>query len=237
MLSWLNKLAWIVIVSLILGGVSYYLYRYTENDRRIHQLEQETTHLKQMVQRLTASRRVAELMLTGRRTDAGQPITKMLFVEYARDQESAVNVREFELTGNEVHVDAKVIRFDRDFVLENDPLRGCSIALFTRIFGDKQAPAQGPLIDAPGVAPEIYKGANPASADFEARLWKDFWRLLEDPVYAKSHGVRVAQGEGVWWPPQEGKLYTLSINADGGLELNSEPIKPIYLQAMKKLTR
>jgi hypothetical protein len=82
---------------------------------------------------------------------------------------------------------------------------------------------------------EVYRGSDPQAAEFEQRLWKDFWRLLEDESFAKQHGVRVAQGEGVWWPPEQGKLYTLSIASDGGLELKSEPVKAIYIEAMKRL--
>ena len=47
-----------------------------------------------------------------------------------------------------------VIRFNQNFVTENDPLRGHSIALFTRIYGDKQTPANAYVIDQPG-KPEV----------------------------------------------------------------------------------
>jgi hypothetical protein len=236
MLKTLNRLAWILVAAVLLGGISYWMHRYTENERRIRQLEVEKRQLQAMVQRLTSQRRVAEMIVTGRRVEEGVPKLQLLFVEYARDEQTPVSVRDLTLSGTEVHIDAKVIRFDRNFVFEGDPLRGVSVALFTRAYGDKQTPEKGVVLDPAGVAPEVYKGADPAAADFEARLWKDFWRLLEDEPYAKAHGVRVAQGEGVWWPPQEGRLYTLCVGADGGIALKSEPVKAIYLEAMKKLT-
>lgn len=235
MVSLVHKLTWILVAAIILAGASWWLYRYTENERRIRDLEREKQQLQAMVQRLTSQTRVAEMMLLERSTEEGHPAMQVLFVEYARDGEVAANVRRFSLKGREVHVDAKVIRFERDFLYENDPLRGTSVALFTKIYGNLTSPENGAPIDPEGAAPEVYRGANPEAAEFEARLWKDFWRLLEDEAYAKEHGVRVAQGEGVWWPPQEGKLYTLSIAADGGLELKSEPVKAIYLEAMRKL--
>jgi len=201
----------------------------------LRRLEQEKQQLQDMVDRLTSHRRVAEIMVIDRRTSSDGPEIDLLFVEYARDGQVAANTRRFTIHGNEVHVDAKVIRFQRGFLYEDDPLRGSSIALFTRIYGDKTPPEHGIPIDEQGVAPEVYRGADPRAAEFEARLWKDFWRLLEDDEYAKMHGVRIAQGEGIWWPPQDGRLYTLSIAADGGIELTSEPVKAIYLEAMKRL--
>ena len=235
MLGTVNKLAWILIAAIILAGASYWMYRYTESERRVRQLELEKQQLQQMVERVTSQRRVAEILLTGRRMSDGVPQLDLLFVEYSKDGEVAVSVRQFTVQGREVHIDAKVISFDRGFLYENDPLRGSSIALFTRIFGDKTAPERGEAIDPQGAAPEVYRGADPRAAEFEQRLWSDFWRLLEDEKYAKQHGVRIAQGEGKWWPPQEGKLYTLSIAADGGLELKSEAVKAIYLEAIKRL--
>ena len=235
MLGTLNRLAWILVAAILLAGASFWLYRYTENARKLRQLEQEKQQLQQMVERLTSERRVAEVLVMGRRMAGGVPQTELLFVEYAHNGETAASVRRFTIQGNEVHVDAKVISFDRGFLYENDPLRGSSIALFTRIYGDKTAPEHGEAIDPEGAAPEVYRGGDPRAAQFEASLWKDFWRLLEDEQYAKEHGVRIAQGEGVWWPPLEGKLYTLSIESDGGLALNSEPVKAIYIEAMKRL--
>lgn len=235
MLRTLNRLACILVAAVILGGASYWMYKYTESQRRIAQLELEKAQLKQFVERLTSQRRVAEMMLIGRDNVDGVPIQKMIFVEYAKDGQTPVAIRRYDIRGKEVHVDAKVIQFDRGFIEENDPLRGSSVALFTRMYGDKTAPENGEVLDPPGQSPAVYAGANPQAAEFEAKLWKDFWKLLEDPEYAKQHGVRIAQGEGVWWPPTEGKLYTLSIAADGGLELKSEAVKAIYVEAMKKL--
>lgn len=235
MLKVLNRLTWIIVAVAVLAGISFWMYRYTENERRLRKLEEEKAQLQQIVERLSSQRRVAEMILTGRRLEQGAPKMDLLFVEYARDENTPANIRRFTVDGTEVHIDAKVIQFDRSFVYDGDPLRGVSIALFTRIYGDKTAPEKGEVIDPSGSIPAVYKGADPRAAEFEGKLWADFWRLMEESEYAKEHGVRVAQGEGVWWPPKEGKLYTLSIAAAGGIELKSEQVKGIYLEAMKKL--
>lgn len=234
-MNMLNRLAWVLIATALLAGMAFWIYRYTENERQIRKLEQEKAHLQQIVQRLTSQKRLAEMIVTGKYIKDGMPKMDLLFIEYARDEKSAASIRSFTIDGSEAHLDAKVICFDRSFVFEGDPLRGTSVAVFTRIFGDKQAPEKGTRIDPEGGIPEVYKGADPSAAEFEARLWKDFWRLMEDPAFAKQHGVRLAQGDGKWWRPEEGKLYRFFIKADGGIELTLEPVNPIFIEAMKRL--
>lgn len=235
MIKLLNRLTWTVVAVAVLAGISYWTYSYTENERRIRKLEEEKQRLQQIVDRITSHKRIAEMMLTGRRVDQGVPKMDLVFAEYARDEKTLANIRHFTVSGTNVHIDAQVIQFDRAFVSEGDALRGVSVALFTRVYGDKTAPEKGEPIDPTGGIPAVYKGADPGAAEFEAKLWSDFWRLLEDPQYAKERGVRIAQGEGVWWPPKEGKLYTLSIAAAGGIELKSEQVKGIYQEAMRTL--
>ena len=119
-------------------------------------------------------------------------------------------------------------------VEQNDPLRGHSIALFTKLYGDHQSPEQAFLIDEPGKIPDFYRGADPQVSSFEQELWQNFWRLAEDKDYRKAKGVRVANGQGLWGPFAPDKLYTLTLDADGGLNLSSEPLKGIYREAMKQ---
>ena len=127
-----------------------------------------------------------------------------------------------------------VVIFDGKYVQDRDPLRGRSIALFTRLFGDKQTPEQAHRIDDPAQIPAVYRGADPHVSEFEQELWRDFWRLADDEQYRKSMGVRVAQGDGVWRPFEPGKLYTITLQTDGGLIINSEPLKGIYSEALKR---
>jgi len=127
-----------------------------------------------------------------------------------------------------------VVKFDGAFVEQNDLLRGHSVALFTRLFGDKQSPEQAWHIDEPGKVPEIYRGTDPKVSEFEQELWQNFWRLADDPAYRTSLGVRVAQGEGVWRPFEPNQLYTITLEANGGLNIKSEPLKGIYAEVMKR---
>jgi hypothetical protein len=186
-----------------------------------------------VILRLTSERRVADVIVTDQHAVGDTLSTSIIFVEYGRDG-SSLPARHFTLMGKMVHLDAMVVKFDGKFVADNDQLRGHSVALFTRVYGDDTAPVQGAIIDEPGKVPEPYRAANGTVSPFEQQLWQNFWRLADDDSYRNSMGVRVAQGEGVWRPFEPGKLYTITLEAAGGLNIASEPLKQIYLEALRE---
>jgi hypothetical protein len=228
MLQNLSKIAGLLVL-LVAMTIGLALYRdHYEVDRKVAKLEEEKRALTAVVSHLTSERRVANLVVTNKRTGPdGIPITTLLFVEIGRNG-AELPAKSFTVRGQFVHTDAMVIKFDREDVKADDPLRGRSIALFTGIYGDQEAPASATPIDLPGAIPEIYRDADPTLAEFELNLWKDFWHLAADSSYAASKQVRVANGEDVWGMFEPDKLYTLTLEADGGLNLTSEPLKGIY---------
>ncbi|MGC3944258.1 MAG: hypothetical protein QM762_07040 [Chryseolinea sp.] len=151
-----------------------------------------------------------------------------------RDGKSTLPPKNFVVEGRMIHVDSLVVKFDRGFVKDDDALRGRSSALFQRIYGDQQKPADAPRIDDPGRIPAFYRGSGPAVSEFESQLWENFWKLASDESYRKERGVRVAQGEAVYLPFELGRLYTISLESSGGLNLLSEPVKGIYREALKQ---
>jgi hypothetical protein len=214
--------------------IAVLLYRnHTAQERHEAELENQNQQLLRVVDRLTDEARVAEMLVTDQKIVNGLPQTTLLFVEYARNH-SALPPRIFTIRGNEVHLDAMVIKFDRDFVEKNDPLRGRSIALFTRIYGDRQSPDEGSTIDTPGQIPGYYQDADQRAGSFETELWTNFWKLAGNEQYRKEKGVRICNGEGPWWPCEADKLYTISIESSGGLNVTYEPVKPIYREALKQ---
>jgi hypothetical protein len=82
--------------------------------------------------------------------------------------------------------------------------------------------------------PEVYLGSDPRISQFELGLWKDFWKLYEDPAYRQEKGVRALGGHGLWGPFEPDRLYTITIESDGGLNMTSEPLKGIYREALKQ---
>jgi hypothetical protein len=202
-----------------------------ERGKRL-EAERKTEQLKQVVQRLSAEQRVADVIVTEQKTVDGVTKTTLLFVEYARDN-SPLPAKRFTIDGDVVYLDARVIKFDGKFVEQNDPLRGRSIALFTRLYGEKQPPEKGARIDEPNQIPSVYRGADPYVMDFERELWTNFWKLADDESYRQSMGVRVAQGEAVYTRFQPDRLYTLTLESDGGINIASSPLKGIYREALK----
>ncbi|HEY8666293.1 MAG TPA: hypothetical protein VIL86_06495 [Tepidisphaeraceae bacterium] len=226
----------IILGVLVLSGVAgIYRYRdfFSESERKYRQVEQEKKELQQIVQRFSDEKRAADVIVTEQKSVNDVLHTTLLFVEYARDG-STLPPKEFSFEGNQAHIDAMVIKFQQAFIKDDDQLRGHSIVLFTRIFGDKQTPEQAQVIDEPGKVPEIYRGADPRVSTFELELWKDFWKLESDPKYRAEKGVRVANPESLWGPWEVGKIYRITLEATGGLNRSSEPIPDIYREAIKK---
>jgi hypothetical protein len=223
------------IVMLTLAGVTGYCVYTSHNavERRLKEAEARNQQLTQIVSRLSEETRVAEVLVTDQsRTSDGVLHTSLILVEAARDG-ATLPPKQFHVEGEQVHVDAMVIKFDRHFVEEGDPLRGHSVALFTRIYGDLQSPSSAAFIDRPGTVPDVYRGARERVTEFETSLWRDFWRLFDDQEFRRSKGVRIANGQGVWGPLAKDRLYTITLESDGGLNLTSEPLKGIYREALK----
>lgn len=233
MLRTVSKL--VVLTALVVGGAGVLLvYHDRGGDRHLRrEAERKNEQLKQVIQRLSAERRMADVVVTEQRAVNGTMTTTLLFVEYGRDG-STLPARRFTINGDVAYVDAMVIKFDGKFVQDNDPLRGRSIALFTRLYAENQPPEKGFRIDEPNQIPDVYRGGDPYVMDFERELWANFWKLADDEGYRKEMGVRVAQGEAVWTRFQPDRLYTLTLESNGGLNITSAPLKGIYREALKR---
>lgn len=199
--------------------------------------EAKVDALKAVVQHLTSEERKADLVVLDQRPDAGGVMrTTLLFQEYGKDG-SSLPPKLFTIEGDQAHVDALVIKFQGKYVQDRDPLRGRSIALFTRLFDSKTPAEKGIPIDDPDHIPAIYKGADPRVSEFEQQLWRDFWKLANDRAYREQMGVDVSQGtqgKSVFWQFRPGILYTLSLQADADLNLHQEPLKPIYQEMLRQ---
>lgn len=215
------------------AGIGLLVYvRHDPKEAKLRAAEAKNIQLQQFVDRLTNEKRVADVIVVGSSVKNGKPMTELLFVEYSKAGRE-LPAKRFWIEGNKAHVDALVIKFDNDFVKANDPLRGHSIVLFHRIFGDQQKPADGSRIDEPGVIPAVYQDADPKVTRFEKELWDEFWQLTTDESLRQQQGVRVAVAQSVWGPFEPDRLYTLTLESAGGLNMTSEPLKGIYREALK----
>ncbi len=227
----------VLFAALLLGG-GYGLYRY-ERDRlreaylqeEIRKLQEEKQQLQAFVKRLVSERRVAEIIVTKQEKDtSGNLLTSVQFLEYDRGGQPLLPPKEFRnIRGNILHIDALVIKFDHGFIEKDDAFRGHSLSLFYRIYGEHQVPVEGMPIYGPDHPPNLFRseGVSPAMFEYERKIWKEFWRLMDEPAFRKERGVRVAQGESVWSRFYPDVVYTVSLEAAGGLNLRSRPIQKI----------
>ena len=187
--------------------------------RRAEQLARERRQLAEVVERLNLERRAAEVEVLEQHTGEDGEIlqTVIRLTEIGRDGRP-LPAQTFGVSGRVPHFDALVIKFENEHVARGDQLRGRSLALFRRVYGDSQAPESGYWLGRPGEVPDVYRvSADPS--EFEVNLWREFWSYATDPAKARAAGVRVAQGEAVYAPMSAGERWSLTLEADGGLNL------------------
>ena len=228
------KLLGLTLMLIAATGSLVYYQHVSSTSKQIEKLQDEKRELEQVVTRLSTENRVADILVSHQETDEkGIQHTTLLFVEYDKTN-NPLPARSFTIEGDTAHIDAMVIKFERGFVADNDALRGHSIALFTRIYGDHQNPADAAMIDAPGKIPDVYRSADPHVTEFEMSLWNDFWKLYDDGSYRQAKGVRALGGHGLWGPFKPEQLYTITLESAGGLSMTSEPLKGIYREALQR---
>lgn len=188
-------------------------------DRRIRELEFRLELLK-------IDHRVAriEVLEQGPGPGAdGQIETRVRFVELDGQGEPLGQGQIAVVRGERVYLESLVIKFDDSFVEAGDFLRGTSVCLFTRLFGEGTAPEAGTPIDSVGTRPHPYGTAGDAESDlFQAELWERFWDYAHDPEAAAAKGVRAIHGEAPFVRARPGRSYRVELRASGGLSIRPE---------------
>ncbi|MFO0974416.1 MAG: hypothetical protein U1A27_13390 [Phycisphaerae bacterium] len=216
----------------VLFGTAWWARGEHDRQQRIAELEAEKAELLRVVDRLKHDRRVARLYVADQRRDArGQVVETVIdFVGAAADGRERPT-RTVRIRGDVCYVDALVIRFLDSYVERGDKLRGHTLHLFRRIFGEGQAPADGAPLDEPGAIPAEYRVDDEASR-FEKRLWQRFWEYAVNPQMATEVGVRVAQGEAAYQRLSTGQLWQIATRANGGLEMTLLPVDPLLAKRL-----
>ncbi|MCM8773270.1 MAG: hypothetical protein NC820_00810 [Candidatus Omnitrophica bacterium] len=210
-----------LLVSIFVLGIIFFLYKFLA--KYFH----EETILKQVVSQLEADSRIAEVLVTGVNYDetTKKNYTTIKFLEYDV-KGRPLTPKYFSFAGNIIQFQSLVIRFDDIYVRRKDKFRGKSAYIFWKVFMLDGKNTQEYEINPISHIPQGYKleGLNDP---FEAKLWSNFWEYALNPDKAKHMGIKNAQIEapGTMFVP--GMLYTLKIEHDGGIRIDSSVLPPI----------
>jgi hypothetical protein len=183
---------------------------------QVEELEKERSRLTDYAERLSASRRVAQVRVGKPVADeTGRPVTTLVWQEFG-ESGIVTEPRSLEVIGRVAYFEALVIKFMHRHVGSGDPQRAASLVLFRRIFGDGQPADTAPLFDR---SPPERIGESPQVRAAHAELWKRFWDLVDDPREAIRYGVRIAQIEAPGIPLRAGQVWEVAVDAAGGLNV------------------
>lgn len=147
----------------------------------------------------------------------GGALTSFRFQELNEAGLPLGNSQSFTIRGDIAYFEALVVKFDDAFVESNDLLKGSSLLLFRRIFGEHQAPADGFPLDAVGQRPAGYESDPAADSPFYRDLWSRFWEYSLEPEVARQAGVRAMHGEAPFVKLAPGKAYEIELRSSEGL--------------------
>jgi hypothetical protein len=183
--------------------------------------------LNEIIGRLQADSRIAEVLVTGVNFDekSKQTFTTIKFLEYTASGKP-LEPKYFTFSGNIIQFQSLVIRFDDIYIRNGDKLRGKSAYLFLKAFMLDGKNTQEFDITPVNEIPAGYKMEDKVDP-FEAELWKEFWSYALDSQKDNGSGVKNAQIEapGTLFVP--GNLYTIRIEHDGGMRIDVSQLSPI----------
>lgn len=212
--------------ALAIGGIAWLFYYIFEDDA-------EERELRARLARLMERERVALVYVD----EVDQDGFRLRWQDVLRDDEGKTTVqgkvRTYRFPGDSFRVEAIQIRFSKEKVATDDPLRGRSLVLFSRLYSGKTAPDDGERLDLQDgdAPPEIYASQS-APGDFERALWRDFRRLASDRAYADEQGVDTAQFEAVGTYAEEGTFYEITRDREGGLTIRAADVPAIFKERM-----
>lgn len=218
-ITWL--LIKVLLIVLIVGGAVFYA------DQAYQRYAREKEFLRQMVVRLQADSRIAEVVVTDVTYNPliDKHLTTIKFLEYDT-KGRPLEPKYFTFSSNIIQFQSLVIRFEDSFVLSGDAMKGKSAYLFWKVFMlDGQETEEfsiSPVYD----VPLGYKIEGPGS-EWEDEIWKEFWEYALDAKKAVTKGIKNAQIEAPGMKFVPGYLYTLKIEHDGGIRIDAEPISAV----------
>ncbi len=183
---------------------------------KVNDLEREKAEMAGYVRRISASRRVAQMDILSQEKDSENRTVTTLRWQQISTGGALGSPESITIQGEQIYVEAMVIKFDYDLVGRATPDHDASLVMFRRIFGDRQPPEAGIALDR--TAPPESSGDTPPDTLAE-KLWPRFWQITEDPQLASLYGIRVAQSEAPSVRVTPGQVWEVTLDAAGGLNL------------------
>ena len=206
------------LIIIILGIYGYSFYQRYVNENKV---------LKQIIERLEAESRIAEVLVTDVHYDeeSDRKFTSIKFLEYDSKGEPMLP-KYFTFSGNIIQFQSLVIRFDDINIRNKDKLKGKSAYIFWKVFMLDGPNTQEFEITPVNRVPQGYQIVSVLS-DYEKKLWQKFWKYALSPDKARRVGIKNAQIEapGTMFAP--GTIYTIKIEHDGGIRIDALPLPEI----------
>lgn len=182
---------------------------------------------RKIIHNLKAESRIAEVLVTDSSLDeyTRKYTTTIKFLEYGVDRKP-LKAKYFTFKGNLIQFQTLVVRFDDKYVEEGHRMKGKSIFLFLKAFVlDGKNTQEFPITPTDDV-PHGYRVGDPPST-FEKEIWRRFWKVALDPKERRRIGIKNAQIEAPGSVFVPGTIYTLIIEHDGGIRIDTRPIPEI----------
>ena len=187
----------------------------------------EQKELERIIDRLSASSRAAEVLVTGVNYNEKlrKNFTTIKFLEYDVAGK-ALEPRFFTFPGNVIQFQSLVVRFDDRFVMAGDRLKGKSVYLFWKAFMLDGANTKEFPISYVQDVPEGYAVRGERNGT-EQKFWRKFWKYALNDQAKEREGIKNVQIEapGTMFVP--GYIYTIKIEHDGGLRIDVAPLPQI----------
>lgn len=182
---------------------------------------------KKIITNLKAETRVAEALVMESSVDelTRKYTTTIKFLEYDVSGKP-LDAKYFTFKGNLIQFQTLVVRFDDRYIEEGHRMKGKSIHLFLKAFVLDGKNTEEFAISEIGQVPDGYKVHNPPTR-FERDIWKKFWKYALDPRERERIGIKNAQVEAPGQVFVPGTIYTLILENDGGLRIDTRPIPEI----------
>lgn len=208
----------IIVLIFIVCGVGY---------QKFYRYRHENIILKKIIDRLEADSKVAEILVTEAKEDkiTGKKTTTIKFLEYDVDGKP-LEPKYFTFSGNIIQFQSLVIRFEDMYVRQRDQFRGKSAFIFWKAFYLNGKNTEEHEINKMFDIPLGYKLPD-SELRIEKSIWKKFWQYALDQNVAKKKGIKNVQIEAPGSLFLPGYLYTLKIEHDGGLRIDSRPFSHI----------